>query len=124
MILLDELGIATDPHEGAALAESILIEMKRRGLMVLVSTHYLALKTLAQTEEGFLNACTEFDDQTHRPTYRLIFGVPGDSAALETAERLGLDAGTLDRARAIYEQKDHRAEQLLQSLSRQKTGNG
>jgi DNA mismatch repair protein MutS2 len=120
LILLDELGIATDPHEGAALAESILIEMKRRGLMVLVSTHYLALKTLAQTEEGFLNACTEFDDQTHRPTYRLIFGVPGDSAALETAERLGLDAGTLDRARAIYEQKDHRAEQLLQSLSRQK----
>jgi len=120
LILLDELGIATDPQEGAALAESILIEMKRRGLMVLVSTHYLALKTLAQTEGGFLNACTEFDDQTHRPTYRLIFGVPGDSAALETAERLGLDAGTLDRARAIYKQKDHRAEQLLQSLNRQK----
>jgi len=120
LILLDELGIATDPHEGAALAESILIEMKQRGLMVLVSTHYLALKTLAQTEEGFLNACTEFDDQTHRPTYRLIFGVPGDSAALETAERLGLDADTLSRARVIYEQKDHRAEQLLQSLSRQK----
>ena len=120
LILLDELGIATDPHEGAALAESILIEMKQRGLMVLVSTHYLALKTLAQTEEGFLNACTEFNDETHRPTYRLIFGVPGDSAALETAERLGLNADTLDRARAIYEQKDHRAEQLLQSLSRQK----
>ncbi|MDH5457306.1 MAG: endonuclease MutS2 [Nitrospinota bacterium] len=120
LVLLDELGIATDPHEGAALAESILIEMKQRGLMVLVSTHYLALKTLAQTEEGFVNACTEFNDQTHRPTYRLIFGVPGDSAALETAERLGLNADTLDRARAIYEQKDHRAEQLLQSLSRQK----
>lgn len=120
LILLDELGIATDPQEGAALAESILIEMKRRGLMVLVSTHYLALKTLAQTEEGFLNACTEFDDQTHRPTYRLIFGVPGDSAALETAERLGLDADTLDRARAIYERKDRRGEQLLQSLNRQK----
>ena len=119
LILLDELGIATDPQEGAALAESILIEMKQRGLMVLVSTHYLALKTLAQTEGGFLNACTEFDDQTHRPTYRLIFGVPGDSAALETAERLGLDVGTLDRARSIYQQKDHRAEQLLQSLNRQ-----
>jgi DNA mismatch repair protein MutS2 len=120
LVLLDELGIATDPQEGAALAESILIEMKKRGLMVLVSTHYLALKTLAQIEEGFLNACTEFDEQTHRPTYRLIFGVPGDSAALEIAERIGLDTGTLDRARAIYEQKDRRAEQLLQSLNRQK----
>lgn len=120
LVLLDELGIATDPQEGAALAESILIEMKQRGLMVLVSTHYLALKTLAQTEEGFLNACTEFDDKTHRPTYRLIFGVPGNSAALETAERLGLDATTLNRARTLYEQKDRRAEQLLQSLNRQK----
>lgn len=120
LVLLDELGIATDPQEGAALAESILIEMKQRGFMVLVSTHYLALKTLAQTEDGFLNACTEFDGQTHRPTYRLVFGVPGDSAALETAERLGLDAQTLDRARDIYQQKDRRAEQLLQSLNRQK----
>ena len=119
LVLLDELGIATDPQEGAALAESILIEMKRRGFLVLVSTHYLALKSLAQMEEGFLNACTEFDNATHRPTYRLIFGVPGDSAALETAERLGLDAETLERARALYQQKDRRAEQLLQSLNRQ-----
>ncbi|NIQ03913.1 MAG: endonuclease MutS2 [Nitrospinaceae bacterium] len=120
LVLLDELGIATDPQEGAALAESILIEMKQRGLIVLVSTHYLAIKTLAQTEAGFLNACTEFDEETHRPTYRLIFGVPGHSAALDTAQRLGLKASTLERARAIYERKDRKAEQLLQDLNRQK----
>lgn len=120
LILLDELGIATDPQEGAALAESILLEMKNRGFTTLVSTHYLSIKTLAQTQEGFLNACTEFDMESISPTYNLVFGVPGDSAALETAERLGLPESTLDRARELYQQKDNRAEHLLRDLNRQK----
>ncbi len=120
LILLDELGIATDPVEGAALAEAILIELKIKNMMTLVSTHYLSLKTLAQTQEGFANACTEFDPGTLAPTYRLIFGVPGQSAALETAQRLGLAPGVIQRARAIYSEKDHRAETLLSELTGQR----
>jgi DNA mismatch repair protein MutS2 len=120
LILLDELGIATDPIEGAALAEAILIELKRKNMMALVSTHYLSLKTLAQTQQGFANACTEFDPDTLTPTYRLIFGVPGQSAALETAQRLGLDPAVIHRAQAIYEEKDHRAETLLSELTVQR----
>ena len=120
LVLLDELGIATDPLQGAALAEAILLELKRKGMTTLVSTHFLALKTLAQTREGFLNACTEFDRDSLQPTYKLIFGVPGGSAALETAERLGLDRGIIAKARDIYDEKDTRADALLQSLHRQK----
>jgi DNA mismatch repair protein MutS2 len=120
LILLDELGIATDPFEGAALAESILLELKRRDVVTLVSTHYLSLKMLAQTQDGFLNACTEFNPESMTPTYRLIFGVPGHSAALDTAQRLGLGSGIIARAREIYEAKDNRAENLLQNLTQQK----
>jgi len=120
LILLDELGIATDPFEGAALAEAILLELKRRDVVTLVSTHYLSLKMLAQTHEGFLNACTEFNPESMTPTYRLIFGVPGHSAALDTAQRLGLATGIIARAREIYEAKDNRAENLLQDLTQQK----
>jgi DNA mismatch repair protein MutS2 len=120
LILLDELGIATDPFEGAALAEAILLELKRRDVVTLVSTHYLSLKTLAQTQEGFLNACTEFDLESMTPTYRLIFGVPGHSAALDTAQRLGLAPDIITKAREIYEAKDNRAENLLQNLTQQK----
>ncbi|MFQ5671511.1 MAG: endonuclease MutS2 [Nitrospinales bacterium] len=120
LVLLDELGIATDPLQGAALAEAILLELKRKGMMTLVSTHFLALKTLAQTQEGFLNACTEFDRDSLQPTYKLIFGVPGGSAALETAERLGLSHEIIARARNIYDEKDTRADALLQSLRHQK----
>jgi len=120
LILLDELGIATDPFEGAALAEAILMELKRKNVVTLVSTHYLSLKMLAQTHSGFLNACTEFDLESLSPTYRLIFGVPGHSAALDTAQRLGLPQGVIDDARRIYNAKDNRSENLLQNLTRQK----
>jgi DNA mismatch repair protein MutS2 len=120
LILLDELGIATDPFEGAALAEAILMELKNKNVVTLVSTHYLSLKMLAQTHDSFLNACTEFDLDSLTPTYRLIFGVPGHSAALDTAQRLGLPHGVIDNARRIYNAKDNRTEALLQDLTRQK----
>ncbi|MEC9019470.1 MAG: endonuclease MutS2 [Nitrospinota bacterium] len=120
LVLLDELGIATDPNEGAALAESILLELKEKNIMTLVSTHYFSLKILAQTQEGFLNACTEFDLDTSSPTYRLIFGAPGQSAALDTAERLGLQPKIIDQARNIYQAKDKQAENLLEDLTQQR----
>jgi len=120
LILLDELGISTDPQEGAALAEAILLELNRKGMTTLVSTHYLALKTLAQTHPGFLNMCAEFDLETMAPTYRLISGVPGSSAALDTAEKIGLPAQIIQKAREIYNLKDNRAENLLADLNRQK----
>ena len=120
LVLLDELGIATDPNEGAALAESILLELKRKNVMTLVSTHYFSLKILAQTQKGFLNACTEFNLDTMSPTYRLIFGAPGQSAALDTAERLGLQRNIIDHARSLHQAKDQRAENLLEDLTRQR----
>ncbi|MEE9258152.1 MAG: endonuclease MutS2 [Nitrospinaceae bacterium] len=120
LILLDELGIATDPLEGASLAEAVLKKMKRKNMMILVSTHYLSLKTLAQTQEGFENACTEFDRESLAPTYRLIFGIPGQSAALDTAERLGLHPDIIHNAREIYQEKDSRADGFLQDLTNQR----
>lgn len=88
--------------------------------MTLVSTHYFTLKILAQTHTGFLNACTEFNLDTLSPTYRLIFGAPGQSAALDTAERLGLQKSIIDQARNLYQAKEDRAENLLEDLTRQR----
>jgi DNA mismatch repair protein MutS2 len=120
LVLLDELGIATDPEEGAALAEAILIDLKSKNVMTLVSTHYFTLKVMAQTHAGFINACTEFNFDTLTPTYRLIFGAPGQSAALDTAERLGLDKSIIEKARSVYKTKDNRANNLLEDLTRQR----
>ena len=120
LILLDELGIATDPQEGASLAEAVLTELNDKGVTTLVSTHYLALKLLAQTRSGFLNACTEFDSKLQTPTYRLIFGVPGHSAAIEIAEKLGLHKIIIERARKIYQSQDTRADTVLKELTQQR----
>jgi DNA mismatch repair protein MutS2 len=119
LVLLDELGISTDPEEGSALAEAILLEMSARGMTTLVSTHYLSVKLLAQTHASFLNACAEFDPETMRPTHRLIFGAPGNSAALATAERLGLPADIIRKSREIYNARATDTEALLQKLNRQ-----
>ena len=120
LILLDELGIATDPQEGASLAEAVLTELNDKKVTTLVSTHYLALKLLAQTRQGFLNACTEFDTQSQAPTYRLIFGVPGHSAAIDIAEKLGLHTRIVERAREIYQLQDTRADLVLKDLTQQR----
>ena len=114
------MGIATDPQEGASLAEAVLTELNDKKVTTLVSTHYLALKLLAQTRQGFLNACTEFDTQSQTPTYRLIFGVPGHSAAIDIAEKLGLHARIVERAREIYQLQDTRADLVLKDLTQQR----
>jgi len=99
LILLDEAGAGTDPAEGAALAQAILLEMSNRGGAILASTHYGELKAFAYNTDGFQNAAMEFDPKTLRPTYRLLMGAPGASQALRIAERYGIPKNIVEQAR-------------------------
>ncbi len=99
LVLLDEIGAGTDPAEGAALAKSILAEMADKGATILASTHYGELKAFAYNVPGFTNAAMEFDPRTLKPTYRLLMGTPGASQALRIAERYGIPAPVVERAR-------------------------
>ena len=98
-VLFDEIGAGTDPAEGAALAKTILLEFQKKGAAILASTHYGELKAFAYNTPGFTNAAMEFDDKTLRPTYRLIMGAPGASHALKVAERYGIPAALLAKAK-------------------------
>jgi DNA mismatch repair protein MutS2 len=100
LVLVDELGTGTAPEEGAALAVAILEEFRARRCLTLATTHHDRLKAYASTTPGVLNAAVEFDAVNLRPTYRLMVGVPGGSSGISIAERLGMPAQILERARA------------------------
>jgi len=100
LVLLDELGSATDPEEGAALAVAIASHFGRVGCMTIISTHHTSLKVYAANAPGVLNAAVGFDERTLQPTYELKVGVPGASAGINIAQRLGLNPSIIESARA------------------------
>jgi DNA mismatch repair protein MutS2 len=100
LVLLDELGAGTDPAEGGALGVAIIDNFRQRGAQVISTTHYDALKAYASTTEGVVCAAFGFDPETFEPTYKLVYGSPGRSLALEIAGRLGLSQGIVDAARS------------------------
>ncbi|MCX6545516.1 MAG: endonuclease MutS2 [Acidobacteria bacterium] len=99
LVLLDEVGVGTDPIEGGALGLAIVDHLRRRGAHLVATTHYEQLKTYAATTEGVAGAAFGFDADTFAPTYRLVYGTAGRSLALEIALRLGLNPTILDEAR-------------------------
>ena len=100
LVLLDELGSATDPEEGAALAVAIADHFRRVGAVSVISTHHTSLKVYGANTPGVLNAAVGFDEHTLQPTYELRVGVPGASAGLNIAQRLGLNPSIVDAARS------------------------
>ena len=100
LVLIDELGRATDPEEGGALGVAVLHAFGERGAFTLASTHLLALKLYGASTEGVRNGSMGFDDATLEPTYVLRLGAPGKSAGLDIASRLGLDPALIQDARA------------------------
>lgn len=101
LVLLDELNSATDPEEGAALSRAFLENLLDRGAWLVTTTHDPVLKSLGQQDNRILTAAMAFDEASRAPTYRLQLGIPGRSRALETAERLGIPASVLERARSL-----------------------
>jgi DNA mismatch repair protein MutS2 len=100
LVLLDELGSATDPEEGAALAVAIAEHFRRIGCMTVISTHHTSLKVYGVNTKGVVNAAVGFDEATLQPTYELRIGVPGASAGINIAQRLGLNPEIISGARA------------------------
>jgi DNA mismatch repair protein MutS2 len=119
LVLLDELGSATDPEEGAALAVAIAAHFGRIGCMTVVSTHHTSLKVYAANTSGVLNASVGFDEKTLRPTYELKVGVPGASAGINIAQRLGLNPSIIETARAKLSTQARDVGQFLDKLHAQ-----
>src|SRR6202158_5379795 len=100
LVLLDELGSATDPEEGAALAVAIAEHFREVRCMIVISTHHTSLKVYGANTPGVINAAVGFDETTLQPTYELKIGIPGASAGINIAQRLGLNPAIITSARS------------------------
>ena len=119
LVLLDELGSATDPEEGAALAVAIAEHFLRIGCISAISTHHTSLKVFGANSRGVLNAAVGFDEATLKPTYELKTGVPGASAGINIAQRLGLNPEIVQSARSRLGTQARDVGQFLDSLHAQ-----
>ncbi len=115
-MLFDEIGAGTDPKEGAALAEAIILHILQSGAHLVATTHYSQLKTLALEHTGIENASLEFNRETLAPTYRLLLGIPGSSYAVEIAGRLGLPDALCEHASRLVGSGEKSLSNLIASL--------
>jgi len=116
LVLLDELGAATDPEEGGALGVAIVEHFRAAGAFTLVSTHLMALKVYGASTEGVVNGSMGFDEETFEPTYLLRLGLPGKSAGLEIATRLGMPEDIMRRARRSMSDRERDVTRFLSEL--------
>ncbi len=117
LVLIDELGRATDPEEGGALGVTILEEFRRRGTYIAASTHLMPMKVYGASTTGVLNASMGFDEATLAPTYILRLGAPGKSAGLDIASRLGLAPWLIQEARSRMSHSERDVSDFLAKLN-------
>jgi DNA mismatch repair protein MutS2 len=119
LVLLDEVGTGTDPNEGGALATAIVQHFRQRGALIIATTHFDAVKTWGIGTEGVTVAAFAFDPQNFAPTYRLVYGAPGRSLAIEMAQRLGMPQSVIAAARGYLSDDQKRLQAHLARLDAQ-----
>lgn len=113
LFFIDELGSGSDPSLGGAFAEVIILELLKKHAMGVVTTHYLNLKLMAGKTPGIMNGAMAFDEKNLQPLYQLILGKPGSSYTFAIAERIGMDAALIQRARSLVDEDQYRLDKLL-----------
>jgi DNA mismatch repair protein MutS2 len=119
LVLLDEVGTGTDPNEGGALATAIVQHFRQRGALVVATTHFDAVKTWGIGTEGVAVAAFAFEPGSFAPTYRLQYGAPGRSLAIEMAQRLGMPPAIISAARGFLSDDQKRLQAHLSRIDAQ-----
>ena len=90
LLLVDEMGMGTDPALGGPMAETILDNLYKKKVFAVITTHFHNLKIYAQQTDGIQSGAMSFDKQHLKPAYQLQLGQPGSSFTFEIAKKVGL----------------------------------
>ncbi|MDP3114044.1 MAG: endonuclease MutS2 [Candidatus Cloacimonadaceae bacterium] len=120
LVLIDEIGAATDPQQGSALAQAILERFGSIGSRLIVTTHYTALKIFGEQTNAVVNASMQFDLKSLHPTFRFSIGFPGDSFAIEVASSLGMESSLIERAKSLSGSQNTQFTELLKKMQDEK----
>jgi DNA mismatch repair protein MutS2 len=84
LILIDEIFNSTSSDEASALSMAYFDELhKRAQCHIIVSTHHQMFKTLIHQNRQYISCHVGFDTKKMQPTYKIIWGTPGSSMAIE-----------------------------------------
>ncbi len=120
LILIDEIGAGTDPKEGSSIGIAILEELLKRKSKTMVSTHYAKIKNFSLQKEKVETASCEFDMKTLSPTYKILYGIPGESNAIAIAKRLGMDWKIIKRANKLFSKNSDKSESVIKTLTNER----
>lgn len=116
LVILDELGSGTDEVEGSAIARSVLQYCLKNCKFCLISSHHSALKQFAYVSANVTNASMEFDEKTHKPTFKVIAGLPGESHAIDTAIRMRLPKEVINEAKSYLGKNEMSISSMIKGL--------
>ena len=120
LVLIDEIGSATDPEQGSALAQAVLEQIIKQQSLAVITTHYTSLKFFVENTDNCINASMQFDPDKHEPTYRFDLGFPGNSFAIEIASKLGLNIDLINRAKELTGTHNIELTDLLKKINDEK----
>lgn len=119
LFFIDELGSGSDPNLGGAFAEAIVEDLAAKNALGIITTHYLNLKVMAGKVRGIFNGAMAFDEEKLEPLYRLIIGKPGSSYTFAIAQRSGLPAAVIERARQLTQREHFKLDKMLHQTEQQ-----
>ena len=120
LVLIDEIGGGTEPQEASALAMAIIDAFVEKGCKTLVTTHLNLLKAYGYSQPFALNAATDFDSETMKPLYRLLYGVAGVSNAIHVAENCAMPREIIEKSYQYLGKQDYMLNDLVKGLEEER----
>jgi len=116
LVLIDEIGGATEPQEASAIAMGVIDAFMEKGCRVVVTTHLNLLKAYGYTRDFAINVATAFDMDNSKPLYKLLYGTAGYSNAIHVAKNIDVPSKIIEKSYEYLGKQEFMLNSLVSSL--------